>query len=579
MRRHHGFLLAFGVWMLAACAAPSTAESTTAVGPARPTRTPPPTATAARTPTSEAGPGAQEKAPPLPTDRNAFFLASGACAVCHEGLRDESGADVSLGTAWRSTLMANSARDPYWQASLRAEVEAHPELRASTEELCARCHAPMAHFTASVRGEPVALLDGGFLDSGAPLHTFALDGVSCAVCHQIRDDGLGLPVSYSGGYVIDRELPDGERLSFGPYSVEDAQASIMQAGSGHIPVQGLHVTSSEMCATCHVLYTPSVDVNGKPAGEFPEQVTYLEWFYSSYRRTDTCQQCHMPPASGGVSIASSSVNPRSPFAEHTFVGANAYMLQVLEEFGADLGATASATQFADARARTEAQLSDQTAKVTLENVSLSGVHFNAEVVVENLAGHKFPTGFPSRRAWLHITLVDGSGKMLFESGGVASDGSIVGNDNDASATEFEPHYQAIVSPDQVQIYEAILRDSEGAVTTRLLHATGYLKDNRLLPWGFEKGAPYEDIAVRGQARDDENFLEGGDRVLLDLPLGGSSGGPYTLTVQLLYQPVSFRWIENLRGIPGQEVDRFLGYVGSVPNTPVLVASAKASAGG
>jgi hypothetical protein len=576
MPRLERILPLLGFVILTSCAAPSSTEAPTAPAAVRPTRTPPPTATPARTPTAEAGPSAQEKPPPLPTDRNAFFLASGACAVCHENLMDESGTDVSLGTAWRSTLMANSARDPYWQASLRAEVEAHPELRESTEELCARCHAPMAHFTASAHDDPVTLLDGGFLDEAHPLHALAVDGVSCAVCHQIREDGLGLPVSYTGGYAIDRERPDGQRLSFGPYTVEEDQSAIMQAGSGSIPTQGLHISTSEMCATCHVLYTPSVDVSGQPAGEFPEQVTYLEWFYSSYRRTDSCQECHMPNASGGVNIASSSINPRSPFAQHTFVGGNTFMLRVLEAFGADLGATASASQFADTRARTEVLLREQTAKVTVEKVSLSGVHFNAEVVVEDLAGHKFPTGFPSRRAWLHITLKDGAGNILFESGAVGPGGSIVGNDNDADATQFEPHYKAIVSPDQVQIYEAILRDSEGAVTTRLLHATGYLKDNRLLPWGFEKGAPYEDIAVRGQARDDENFLDGGDRVLLDLPLGGSSGGPYTLTVELLYQAVSYRWIENLRGVPGDEVDRFLGYVGSVPNDPVVVASAEAA---
>ncbi len=286
----------------------------------------------------------------------------------------------------------------------------------------------------------------------------------------------------------------------------------------------------------------------------------------------------MPTAEGGVSIASSSVNPRSPFAQHTFVGANTYLLRIFEQFGEELGATASASQFGEAGRRTEVQLAEQTANVTIENIRLSGVHFSAEVVVEDLAGHKFPTGFPSRRAWLHITLRDASGQVLFESGGYGPDGSITGNDNDADPSQFEPHYQAIVSPDQVQIYEAILRDSEGAVTTQLVRAAGYLKDNRLLPWGFEKGAPYEDIAVRGQARDDENFLEGGDRVLLDLPLGGSSGGPYSLQVELLYQPVGYRWIENLRGLPGAEIDRFMGYTAAVPNVPVVVASAEIAAG-
>ena len=578
MRTHLRFLLAAGGLLLASCAPAPVAETPTAAGPARPTRTPPPTATPPVTPTTLEGQPPGDDAPPLPTDRNAFFLASGACAVCHQGLIDESGADVSLGSAWRSSMMANSARDPYWQASLRAEVEAHPEQRSTIEELCARCHTPMADFTATVRQEPVALLDDGFLNEAHPLRAFAVDGVSCSVCHQIRDEGLGLPQSYSGGYVIDHELPDGERLSFGPYSVEDDQAAIMQAGSGHIPTQSLHIAGSEVCATCHVLYTPYLDAHGQPAGEFPEQVTYLEWFYSSYRRTQSCQECHMPTAEGGVSIASSSVNPRSPFAQHTFVGANTYLLRIFEQFGEELGATASASQFGEAGRRTEVQLAEQTANVTIENVSLSGVHFRAEVVVEDLAGHKFPTGFPSRRTWLHITLKDASGKVLFESGGYQPDGSITGNDNDADPSQFEPHYQAIVSPDQVQIYEAILRDSEGAVTTQLVRAAGYLKDNRLLPWGFEKGAPYEDIAVRGQARDDENFLEGGDRVLLDMPLGGSSGGPYLLQVELLYQPVGYRWIENLRGLPGEEIDRFMSYTAAVANLPVVVASAEAMGG-
>jgi Cytochrome c554 and c-prime len=578
MRIHSLRLLTLPVAVILAACAPAPESVTPTAGPVRPTRTPPPTATPAITPTAEAGEENEDRPPPLPSDRNAFFLASGACAVCHENLLDDSGADVSLGTAWRSTMMANSARDPYWQASLRAEVEAHPELRESIEELCTRCHMPMAHFTASVREETTAVLDGGFLDPSNELHAFAMDGVSCAVCHQIREEGLGLPESYTGGYSIDSELPDGQRLSFGPYSIEENQASIMQAGSGHIPTQGLHVTTSEMCATCHTLYTPYVDALGQPAGEFPEQVTYLEWFYSSYRRTDTCQECHMPDASGGVRVANSSVNPRSPFAQHTFEGANAYMLRVLERFGAELGATASPAQFADARQRAETLLGEATAQLTFDEVALSGVHLSAEVVLENLAGHKFPSAFPSRRAWLHLTVTDSSGQVIFESGAYGDDGAIVANDNDADPTSYEPHYRAIVNPEQVQIYETILRDSEGAVTTQLLRAAGYLKDNRLLPWGFEKSAPYEDIAVRGEARDDQNFLEGGDRVLYDINLGGSAGGPYTLKAELLFQSVSYRWMENLRGLPGEEIDRFLGYAGAVSNVPVVVAAAEATAG-
>ena len=86
-------------------------------------------------------------------------------------------------------------------------------------------------------------------------------------------------------------------------------------------------------------------------------------------------------------------------------------------------------------------------------------------------------------------MLDADGLLIFESGGWLPDGSIAGNDNDADPSQVEPHYKAIVSPGQVQIYEAILRDSEGAVTTSLLRAAGYLKDNRLTGRRLSEGGP------------------------------------------------------------------------------------------
>ena len=59
---------------------------------------------------------------PLPTERGELFSASGACAICHTRLVDAAGADVSIDAFWRSTMMANAARDPYWQAAVREEV-------------------------------------------------------------------------------------------------------------------------------------------------------------------------------------------------------------------------------------------------------------------------------------------------------------------------------------------------------------------------------------------------------------------------------------------------------------------------
>ncbi len=571
MRRFHlGAAMSLGLVLLAGCAAPASPTPTVVPVITRPSATPPPTATPAATPTSSTAAGGYEGLP-LPTSRNELFSASGACTVCHMRNIDESGRDVSIDSAWRGSIKAQAARDPYFLASLRAEVERFTGQRAEIEDTCATCHMPMADYTRGADGAAGQLLDDGFLDPEHPLHELAMDGVSCTLCHQIRPGNLG-PSADSGNFVIDTGAAEGEREIFGPYSVDETQAQIMQAASGFVPVQSTHVTQSELCATCHTLYTPVLDSTGATLGEFPEQVPYLEWFYSDYRNARSCQACHMPPADGGVKIAITSPNLRSPFAQHTFFGGNAYMLGMLKTFGEELGLTASSEQLEAAQAGTLDMLQAETATIAVENLIDGGTTLSADVRVEVLAGHKFPTAYPSRRAWIHLTVTDASGAMVFESGGVGPDGAIVGNDNDADAGQYELHYEILNRADQVQIYEAILKDADGLVTTSVLSAAGFLKDNRLLPAGFEKSAPYPDIAVRGGAMEDENFLGGGDVVTYIIPVGGGSG-PYTLTAELLYQSIGFRWAENLRQATGPEIDQFLGFYAAVPNTPVVIASA------
>ena len=59
-------------------------------------------------------------------------------------------------TDWRSTMMANAARDPYWQASVRREILDHPKLTAAIEDKCATCHMPMARYLAHVDRQAAA---------------------------------------------------------------------------------------------------------------------------------------------------------------------------------------------------------------------------------------------------------------------------------------------------------------------------------------------------------------------------------------------------------------------------------------
>ena len=69
----------------------------------------------------------------------------------------------------------------------------------------------------------------------------------------------------------------------------------------------------------------------------------------------------------------------------------------------------------------------------------------------------------------------------------------------------------------MQIYESIMGTPAGAPTTGLLQATQYLKDNRLLPRGFDKRTAAAEIGVFGAAAADEDFTGDGDRVRYRIP--------------------------------------------------------------
>jgi hypothetical protein len=57
--------------------------------------------------------------------------------------------------------MANSSRDPYWQAAVRRETIDHPLQAEAIKDECAICHMPMAHTLAKADGrhtDPFTLL-------------------------------------------------------------------------------------------------------------------------------------------------------------------------------------------------------------------------------------------------------------------------------------------------------------------------------------------------------------------------------------------------------------------------------------
>ena len=128
--------------------------------------------------------------------------------------------------------------------------------------------------------------------------------------------------------------------------------------------------------------------------------------------------------------------------------------------------------------------------------------------MENLGGHKLPTAYPSRRVWLHVTVRDRNGNARIRIRRAEAEWLDPGNDNDADAARFEPHYTEITSRDQVQIYESVMGDANGRDRPGLLTAVRFLKDNRLLPHGFDKNTAGAGIAVVGGAMTDPDFLAG-----------------------------------------------------------------------
>ncbi|MDK2970421.1 MAG: hypothetical protein PWP23_176 [Candidatus Sumerlaeota bacterium] len=507
----------------------------------------------------------------LPLFRTSLFAGSGECAVCHssdgEVLRDSQGNDLGIPKDWRATMMANAFKDPYFQAVIEHEVALRPTRQAEIEDLCLKCHAPM--------GRTQAYHDGatGYTLAEARQSALANEGVSCTLCHQIQPTNLGTEQSFDGGYII-----TDAREIYGPY--DGVYEWAMVSGLNYRPAFGAHMLTSEHCATCHTLFTPVLDDEGNNVGRFPEQTPYLEWQNSVFAQAGdeamTCQECHMPVLNEGIYISQDPpVAPRSPFFEHHFVGGNTFMLSMLRENIDALGVTADEEHFDLVIARTRAQLRERTAGLRLLEAEVSADTASVTLRIDNRTGHKFPTGYPSRRAWIHFKASDQMGNVLFESGAWNALGEI-----SVPPQGYHPHYETIDTTEKVQVYEAIMGDRAGGQTTSLLSAAQYLKDNRLPPRGFVAShESYDDTAIAGAAALDGNFNvdgsgegSGSDSVTYRFALGGVAKEDVRLEAELLYQSVSPNHIAGLAvsaTLPA--VDSFLTMYNGIENAPELVA--------
>jgi len=523
------------------------------------------------------------------------FLDAKNCALCHSNsdranaMRDSKQRSIAPYDLWQASMMANSARDPFWRAVLSAEVVATPSKKALIEEKCTRCHAPMAGpGTESPEGEVLA-----FLKKADQRSQLGLDGVSCTVCHQITDKGLGTEASFTGHFEINKESK-----IFGPHA--DPFVMPMQHHVGYTPTHSNHILKSGLCATCHMLITTSVDPSGVPsAGEFHEQSPYLEWRNSVYNdelestnpQARSCQACHMPTKDAdGNEVATQLAHnpggrdfpflkPRSPFGRHTFSGANTLMKQILRDNAKQLGVSTPPQIFDAAIEESKQFLKKEAASLELKPISLDDGKMSIQVEVRNLGGHKLPTAYPSRRVWIMLTVKDHDDKLIFSSGQFNSSGELIDGNGLVLASEIaggpiHPHHKKVTAANQVQVYETIMADANDRPTFTLLRGASYVKDNRLLPLGWKPDHADGPATQPFGIGDDSDFVGGRDSIHYEIPV--PSKGTYTVTARLLFQVIAPRHANELFLTKTPEVETFMKMFQSADRTPVELASASIS---
>jgi hypothetical protein len=483
------------------------------------------------------------------TTKEPIFATADGCALCHsasspsEAMRDETGRDVSPHSLWKGTLMANSLRDPYFRAQLARERATHPERQGEIEGLCLRCHAPMAHHTARLHESGPTTLAKALAD---PL---GQDGVSCTVCHKVPPEKLGAEETFDGQLNIGRE-----RKIYGPYASPFTRPMLHH--TGFTPTEGTHIRQAELCAGCHTLRTEEP----KTGSHFLEQAPYLEWRNSAFARAGvTCQKCHMPGLEEPTRIARNPrggdfppIRPRPDYREHAFLGANAFMLDLLKENAEAVGMPAGREgSLAKNAAATRRFLASRSARVTLDGVKRSGTRLSFGVQVQNLSGHKLPTGYPSRRAWLEVR-VRADGKQVFHSGGTDGRGALLGVKDERGL----PHRNSVSSPEQVVVYECTPVGADGTATTMLTDMVRMAKDSRLLPRGWDPKGPAAAETKPIGVGEDPDFGPGGDRVSFDIPLAGAFE-KIEIQVAMHYQTVPPSWVAPLRELELEEAQKFV----------------------
>ncbi|MDX6500629.1 MAG: hypothetical protein QOG23_3889 [Blastocatellia bacterium] len=533
------------------------------------------------------------------------FLTSSQCLGCHSASKENMAFLFAAGpqppinlspyTEWRASMMGLAGRDPIFHAQLESEKTLRPTQAGFLDNTCYRCHGVMGQRQVETdKQQPFehsmvyALPDNPDGKYGA----LARDGVSCAVCHRVAKEGLGTPATFTGQFKLDPA-----NVVNGPY---DQLITVpMKNATGITPAFGAQIKTSALCGSCHTVILPVFDQKGRPVAdkngkpkEFHEQMTYPEWQNSIFQNerapinqeaVRTCQDCHMQKKFLGQQLVFRSANiedinypytdyrlrdkditvrVRDQYSRHTMLGINQFGLMMFEQFPDILGIRTADYMYGDAvPGLLTAQSSGydlarrETATIEIASLTKSENSLEAIVSVQNLAGHGFPSGVAFRRAFLTFEILDTNGRVIWASGRTNSSGAIVrGITDDVLPTEFfydaakrvqvfQPHYEVISDEGQVQIYEELIADTEGKITTSFVGLDQVLKNNRLLPKGWRADGPFGEFTrPHGDAEHDSEYINntgatGADRITYRIPLDQRTRTAMSVRVTLNYQAI------------------------------------------
>jgi hypothetical protein len=340
-------------------------------------------------------------------DRSLTGSASCGTTGCHEEIYRE----------WSVSAHRWASMDPSFQAI--QEVMAKQNGPESTR-YCGGCHDPASLFAGqkSVLAENLSSLRG------------YQEGVSCLVCHSIRETDL----RGNANYTIAQPHPYVFEAQEGKTAKVVSDFLIRTYPDHHVETYSKRLFKTpEYCAACHKQF---IDEEVNQVGWVQLQNQYDNWRKSKWNPEGQpdlvveCRECHMPLMSSQDPAAGDDLDSYRRLSDgkhrdHRFIAANNFIPQLLEIEGWEEHSELTRKWLRGERPIPEieskwAKGRAVDVKIVCPESARPGQPIDVRVILtSNKVGHDFPTGpLDIIQSWIMLEVVDENGQIVYSSGDV-----------------------------------------------------------------------------------------------------------------------------------------------------------------